>query len=64
MLPTQLAIRSYVVFVFLFQISAMVLSKMKATAEAYLGEKVVDAVITVPAYFNDSQRQATIDAGR
>ena len=64
MLLTQLAIRSYVVFGFLFQISAMVLSKMKATAEAYLGEKVVDAVITVPAYFNDSQRQATIDAGR
>ena len=64
MLLTQLAIRSYVVFVFLFQISAMVLSKMKATAEAYLGEKVVDVVITVPAYFNDSQRQATIDAGR
>lgn len=64
MLLTQLAIRSYVVFVFFFQISAMVLSKMKATAEAYLGEKVVDAVITVPAYFNDSQRQATIDAGR
>ena len=64
MLLTQLAIRSYVVFVFSFQISAMVLSKMKATAEAYLGEKVVDAVITVPAYFNDSQRQATIDAGR
>lgn len=64
MLLTQLAIRSYVVFVFLFQISGMVLSKMKATAEAYLGEKVVDAVITVPAYFNDSQRQATIDAGR
>lgn len=64
MLLTQLAIRSYVVFVFLFQISAMVLSKMKATAEAYLGEKVVDAVITVLAYFNDSQRQATIDAGR
>ena len=64
MLLTQLAIRSYVVFVFLFQISAMVLSKMKETAEAYLCEKVVDAVITVPAYFNDSQRQATIDAGR
>jgi len=53
-----------VVFVFLFQISAMVLSKMKATAEAYLSEKVVDAVIIIPAYFNDSQRQATIDAGR
>ena len=41
----------------------MVLSKMKATAEAYLGENVVDAVITVPAYFNNSQRQATRDAG-
>ena len=37
---------------------------MKETAEAYLGEKVTDAVITVPAYFNDSQRQATKDAGR
>ena len=41
----------------------MVLSKMKETAENYLGEKVTDAVITVPAYFNDSQRQATKDAG-
>ena len=41
----------------------MVLRKMKETAEAYLGEKVADAVITVPAYFNDSQRQATKDAG-
>ena len=45
-------------------ISAMVLTKMKETAEAYLGEKVTQAVITVPAYFNDSQRQATKDAGR
>ena len=42
----------------------MVLAKMKETAEAYLGQKVTDAVITVPAYFNDSQRQATKDAGR
>ena len=41
----------------------MVLQKMKQTAEDYLGEKVTDAVITVPAYFNDSQRQATKDAG-
>lgn len=46
------------------QISAMVLQKMKETAENYLGEKVTKAVITVPAYFNDSQRQATKDAGR
>ena len=45
-------------------ISAMVLTKMKETAEAYLGETVTQAVITVPAYFNDSQRQATKDAGR
>merc|ERR1719158_2695712 len=41
----------------------MVLGKMKETAEAYLGHKVTDAVVTVPAYFNDSQRQATKDAG-
>lgn len=46
------------------QISAMILQKMKETAEDYLGEKVTDAVITVPAYFNDSQRQATKDAGK
>ena len=46
------------------QISAEVLKKMKKTAEDYLGEKVTEAVITVPAYFNDSQRQATKDAGR
>jgi len=46
------------------QISAFTLQKMKETAEAYLGEKVEQAVITVPAYFNDSQRQATKDAGR
>jgi molecular chaperone DnaK len=45
------------------QISANVLTKMKETAEAYLGEKVTQAVITVPAYFNDSQRQATKEAG-
>ena len=42
----------------------MVLTKMKQTAESYLGEKVTNAVITVPAYFNDSQRQSTKDAGR
>ncbi|WP_035007955.1 molecular chaperone DnaK [Candidatus Bartonella washoeensis] len=46
------------------QISAMILQKMKETAEAYLGEKVEQAVITVPAYFNDAQRQATKDAGK
>ncbi len=46
------------------EISAMILTKMKQTAEDYLGEKVNDAVITVPAYFNDSQRQATKDAGK
>src|ERR1700723_340516 len=46
------------------QISAFVLTKMKETAEAHLGEKVTKAVITVPAYFNDAQRQATKDAGR
>jgi len=45
------------------EISAFILQKLKADAEAYLGEKVTDAVITVPAYFNDSQRQATKDAG-
>jgi molecular chaperone DnaK len=46
------------------QISALILAKMKKVAEDYLGEKVTDAVITVPAYFNDSQRQATKDAGK
>ena len=46
------------------EISAMILQKMKQTAEDYLGEKVTEVVITVPAYFNDSQRQATKDAGR
>ncbi|KQV44462.1 MULTISPECIES: molecular chaperone DnaK [unclassified Rhizobium] len=46
------------------QVSAMILQKMKETAESYLGEKVTQAVITVPAYFNDAQRQATKDAGR
>src|SRR3990172_12870755 len=45
------------------EISAMVLQKLKADAEAYLGDSVAEAVITVPAYFNDSQRQATKDAG-
>ncbi|MFC1957249.1 molecular chaperone DnaK [Chloroflexota bacterium] len=46
------------------EISAMILQKLKTDAEAYLGEKVIEAVITVPAYFNDSQRQATKDAGK
>lgn len=46
------------------EISAMILQKLKADAESYLGEKVTEAVITVPAYFNDAQRQATKDADR
>ena len=46
------------------EISAMILQKLKASAEAYLGDKVTEAVITVPAYFNDAQRQATKDAGK
>ena len=46
------------------EISAMVLQKLKADAESYLGETVSEAVITVPAYFNDAQRQATKDAGK
>jgi molecular chaperone DnaK len=46
------------------EVSAMILQKLKTDAEAYLGEKVNEAVITVPAYFNDSQRQATKDAGK
>ncbi|MFX9097265.1 Hsp70 family protein, partial [Acinetobacter baumannii] len=46
------------------QVSAFILQKMKETAEAHLGQKVDQAVITVPAYFNDAQRQATKDAGK
>ena len=46
------------------EVSAMILAKLKEAAEAYLGEKVTQAVITVPAYFNDAQRQATKDAGK
>ena len=46
------------------EISAMILQKLKADAESYLGEKVTEAVITVPAYFNDAERQATKDAGK
>ena len=46
------------------EVSAMILQKLKADAEAYLGEEVVDAVVTVPAYFNNAQREATKDAGR
>ncbi len=46
------------------EISAMILAKMKADAETYLGEKIAQAVVTVPAYFNDAQRQATKDAGK
>src|SRR6266550_769599 len=46
------------------EVSAMILGKLKADAEAFLGEPVTEAVITVPAYFDDSQRQATKDAGK